>query len=261
MPRKREMFERTDVPEPSPLRNVIGAMVAVAAIAATVVAVVFAWNRANLESHLGDNALEEAVHDLAEYGVASPPAGRSGTGDTVYCTLLLTTSSIDTPTASLEDARILAIDATKGSAVLVNLPVDLALTVDGNPTTLSELCAKEGYASCVVPLGRAAGLRFSNGVVVSADDILGSAAQLAGTDPDDLLSSAKTFVSRIRTDMEVGELLEFAEHLSQVDMSSLASVDVPLKAESVTDEEGNVSTTDRQVIDEGELGVLIGLFA
>lgn len=261
MPRKREMFERTDVPEPSPLRNVIGAMVAVAAIAATVVAVVFAWNRANLESHLGDSALEEAVHDLAEYGVASPPAGRSGTGDTVYCTLLLTTSGIDTQNAPLEDARILAIDSTKGSAVLVNLPVDLALTVDGSPTTLSELCAKEGYASCVVPLGRAAGLRFSNGVVVSADDILGSAAQLAGTDPDGLLSSAKTFVSRIRTDMEAGELLELAEHLSQVDMSSLASVDVPLKAESVTDEEGNVSTTDRQVIDEGELGVLIGLFA
>ena len=261
MPRKREMFERTDVPEPSPLRNVIGALVAVAAVAATIMVVVFTWNRANLESHLGDNALEEAVHDLSQYGVASPPAGRSGTGDAVHCTLLLTTSSIDAQGASLEDARILAINATKGSAVLVNLPVDLALTVDGSPTTLSELCVKEGYASCVVPLGRAAGLRFSNGVVVSTDDVLGSAAQLAGTDPGELLDSAEAFISRIRTDMDASGLLELAEHLSQVDMSSLASVDVPLVAESVTDEEGNVSTTDRQVVDEGELGVLIGLFA
>ena len=261
MPRKREMFERTDVPEPSPLRNLIGAVVAVAAVAAAIAVAVLAWNRANLESHLGESALKDAVHDLAQYSVASPPAGRSGTGDTVYCTLLLTADSLDAQGASLEAARILAINATKGTSVLVNLPVDLALTVDDEPTTLSELYSSGGYASCVVPLGRASGLRFSNGVVVSTEDVLGDAAKLAGSDADELLDSASEFVTGIKTNLDAEGLLEFAEHLSQVDLSSLATVDAPLMAETTTDEEGNVTATERQVIDPGQLGVAIGLFA
>ena len=117
-------------------------------------------------------------------------------------TLLLTADSLDAQGASLEAARILAINATKGTSVLVNLPVDLALTVDDEPTTLSELYSSGGYASCVVPLGRASGLRFSNGVVVSTEDVLGDAAKLAGSDADELLDSASEFVTGIKTNLD-----------------------------------------------------------
>lgn len=255
------MFERTDVPEPSPLRSVVGAVIAVAAVAAAIAVTFFAWNRANLESHLGDGELAGALSDLSQYGVASPPAGRSNTGDTVLCSLLLTASGLDSPGATLEGAHILAINSTKGTATLVSLPVDLALTVDGDPTTLSELFSAQGHAACVVPLGRAAGLRLSSGVIVSTGDVLEEAARLAGSDAGELLDSAADLVSRIRTNLSPAGLLEFAEQLSQVDLGSISAVDAPLKAESVTDEEGNVSATGRQIIDEGELGVMIGLFA
>ena len=87
MPRKRERFERTDVPEPSPRRNVIGAVVAVVAIAATVAVVMFAWNRANLESRMGDNALGDAL--LSQAGSAGPSEGYVDTGNEVHSTLLL----------------------------------------------------------------------------------------------------------------------------------------------------------------------------
>ena len=50
MPRRRERFERSDVPRASTHRSVIGAVVCVAVFAAIAAVVVFLWNRVTLES-------------------------------------------------------------------------------------------------------------------------------------------------------------------------------------------------------------------
>ena len=59
--RKRERFERTDVPEESPYRNVIGAVVCVVVLAAAALIVHFVWERVSLESRLGDVGLSDSL--------------------------------------------------------------------------------------------------------------------------------------------------------------------------------------------------------
>ena len=257
MARKRERFERTDVPEPSPRRNLVGGIVAAAALVATAVIVMLAWNRASLESRMGDTSLAGALSSQA--GAAGPAEGYVDAGNEIHSTLLLTSDSLDAG-GSLTDARILSVNATAGTATLVSLPTDLALTVDDQPTTLAELFSSEGYAACVVPLGSAAGIDFDN-VILATGDVLEEAAQLAGSGTENLVRSASGFLSRIRTNMDAPGLLSFAEALSSIGVANLVPADAPLTAETTTDEAGTVTETGRQVLDQTQLGVTIGRFA
>lgn len=256
MARKRERFERTDVPEPSRQRNVIGGIVAALALVATAAVVMFAWNRANLESRMGDNALGDAIASQASS--SGPSEGYVDAGSEIHSTLLLTSDSLDAG-GTLTDARILSVNATAGTATLVALPTDLALTVDEEPTTLGELFSSQGYAACVVPLGSASGISFEN-VILATGDVLEEASQLAGSDAGSLVRSASGFLSKIRTNMDAPGLLSFAETLSAIGVSNLTAVDAPLVAETATDEEGNVTETGRQVLDQTQLGVAAGRF-
>ena len=260
MARQRERFERTDVPRGGRHTNLIGAIVCVAVLALAAGAVAFAWNRASLESRMGDTALGDALSALGRYGVEAPAEGYVETGDAVSCTLLLTADSLDAQGATLTGARILAVNETQGTAVLVSLPTDLALTVDDQQTTLAELFSSEGYAACVTPLGRAAGVRFDHAILATGD-VLEQAAQLAGSSAADLVRSASGFLSQIRTDMDAAALLSFAEGLASIGTANLTTSDAPLAAETTTDEAGNVTETGRQVLDATQLGVALGRLA
>lgn len=260
MARKRERFERTDVPREGPYRNVLGVVVVLLVVAAVAVIVNLTWNRANLESRMGDNALGDAIGELAQYGSATPGEGYVATEDQVGLTLLLTANGLEAQGTTLEAARVLAVNATKGTATLVNLPVDLAVTSGGEATTLSDLFTSGGAAACVVPLGSAAGVTF-DGVVVATEDVLEEAAELAGSGALNLVQSASGFLSKIRTNMDAAGLLEFAESLAAVGVSNLAVSDAPLAAETAANEDGETVETGRQTIDQTQFGVLVGTIA
>ncbi len=257
MARKRERFERTDVPSPSPRRNAIGAVVCVAALAVAALVVGLVWNHVSQDTNLGDVSLGDAIGQQA----AAPGAGEGYVAtEGVSCTLLLTADSLDEQGATLSAARILAVNEAQGTASLVSLPTDLALTVDGGQTTLAELFSSEGYAACVVPVASAAGVSFSN-VVLATSDVLEEAASLAGQGTADLVSSASGLLSRIRTNMDATGLLSLAESLSAIGVSNLSASDAPLVAETTTDEEGNAQETGRQVLDQTQLGLALGTLA
>ena len=257
MARKRERFERTDVPSPSPRRNAIGAVVCVAALAVAALVVVLVWNHVSQDTNLGDVSLGDAIGQQT----AAPGAGEGYVAtEGVSCTLLLTADSLDEQGATLSAARILAVNEAQGTASLVSLPTDLALTVDGGQTTLAELFSSEGYAACVVPVASAAGVSFSN-VVLATSDVLEEAASLAGQGTADLVSSASGLLSRIRTNMDATGLLSLAESLSAIGVSNLSASDAPLVAEMTTDEEGNAQETGRQVLDQTQLGLALGTLA
>ncbi len=257
MARKRERFERTDVPSPSPRRNAIGAVVCVAALAVAALVVVLVWNHVSQDTNLGDVSLGDAIGQQA----AAPDAGEGYVAtEGVSCTLLLTADSLDEQGATLSAARILAVNEAQGTASLVSLPTDLALAVDGGQTTLAELFSSEGYAACVVPVASAAGVSFSN-VILATSDVLEEAASLAGQGTADLVSSASGLLSRIRTNMDATGLLSLAESLSAIGVSNLSASDAPLVAETTTDEEGNAQETGRQVLDQTQLGLALGTLA
>lgn len=257
--KNRERFERTDVPEPSPRRNLIGAIVAVAALAVTALVVFFAWNRASLESRMGDRSLSDAVATLAQYDESNPPKGYALSEDDISYVLLLTADSLNESGGTLTGARILALNSTQGTAALVNVPADLALTVDDAPTTLAELFSSQGYAACVTPLGRAAGVNFDS-VILATGDVIEEAAQIAGSGAENLVRSASGLLSKIRTNLDATGLLALAEQLASVGTSNLATSDAPLTAETTTDEDGNTTETGRQVLDVTQTGVALGRF-
>lgn len=257
--RERERFERTDVPEPGPHRNLVGALVALAAIGVTVAVVLLAWNRAKLESRLGDTSLAGAVSDLAQYDATTPSDGYVVSEDEIGLTLLLTADTLEEGGGTLSAARILAVNSTKGTAALLNVPVDLALTVDETPTTLAELFSSAGYAACVVPLGRAAGVSFDS-VILATGDVIEEAAQLAGAGGDNLIRSAAGFLEKVKTNLDAQGLLALSERLASIGVANLSVADAELVNETGTDEEGNAIETGRQVLDRTWVGVATGRF-
>ncbi|MBM6774618.1 hypothetical protein [Olsenella profusa] len=255
MARKRERFDRTDVPKVGPYTNVIGAIVCVVVLVAVAVVVALVWNRVSLESHLGDRGLSDALEGQASAVV--PDGGYTASTDDVACTLLLTADSLDATGATLTSAQILSVNSTQGTATLVTVPVEVSLTAGDATTTLGELFSSQGYAACVAPLASAANVSFSH-VIVTTGDVIDSAASLAGTDPGSLVRSASDLLSRMRTDLDAAGLLSLAETLSGIGVSNLATADAPLAAGTATDEAGNVVETGTQVLDSTQLDVALG---
>lgn len=255
MSRKRERFERSDVPRPSALRSAVAAVVCVVVLAGAAGIAYLAWTRATLESHLGDSALADAVAAQASFVV--PDGGYVASTDEHECVLLLSASSLDEG-ATLESAQILAINTTQGTASLANVPLDARVGSSETPTTLSELFSTEGAAAVVEPVASAANVSLSH-VIVSAGNVLSEMASVVGTGPDELLRSASGLLSRMRTDCDAERLISLAERVSSVGAADLSAVDAPLVPETTTDDEGNVTETGYQVIDRAQLGLALGL--
>lgn len=254
--RQREKFDRIDVPRDSPHRNLIGAIVCVAVLAAVAVTVAVIWNRVQLESRLGDTGLAGALGKQAAEVV--PDGGYAASTDEFSCVLLLEASSLDATGASLSSARILALNETQGTAALVQVPLDAKVVSGDEPTTLAELYAGSGYAACVAPLSSAANVAFDH-VVVATGDVIGEAASLAGSGVSEIVRSASDLLSKMRTDMDAQDLLSLAESLAGVGTENLTAADAALVPETTQDEEGNVSETGYQVIDKAQLGLALGL--
>lgn len=253
--RKREMFDRTDVPRESPYRNVIGAVVCVVVLSATALVVSLVWNRVKLESRMGDADLADAVSAQSS---VSAPSGYVATEDDVSTYLLLTASSLDASGATLSQARVLALNTTQGTAALAAVPTEVKVTSGEEATTLADLYSRSGYPACVAPLSAAAGVGFDH-VVVTTGDVLEEASTLVGGDASNLVSSASGFLSKIRTDMDAVQLVSLAEALSSVGVANVARLDAVLVAETSTDADGNVVETGYQLVDKAQLGAGLGL--
>ena len=253
--RKRERFERTDVPEASPYRNVVGAIVCVVALAATALVVSLVWQRVSLESRLGDVGLTGALSGQAASDVTE---GTSyvASADEHETVLLLTTDSLDG--GSLSAVRILDVNRTQGTAVLANVPVATRVTSNDAAYSVADLYAASGGSACVAPLAQATGAGFDH-VVVATGDVVEEAAAIAGTGASDLVRSASDLLSKIRTDMDATGLLALAEALSSVGTANISVVEAPAAPETVTDEEGNATETGLQLVDRVQLCAALGL--
>lgn len=255
MPRKRERFERSDVPVASTTRSVVGAVVCVVVLAAAALVGYLAWTRATAESRLGDHDLQDALSSQASAVV--PDGGYAAASDEIECVLLLTTSGFDEG-ATLESARILAINTTQGTATLATLPVETGVGDAADAQTISSLYSSQGADEAVPAISSAANVSLAH-VIVATEDALDEAASLAGSSASELVRSASGLLSKMKTDLDAEGLLSLAETLSSIGVANLATVDAPLVAETTTDEEGNTVETGRQIIDRVQLDLALGL--
>lgn len=248
--KKRERFERSDVPRESPYSNVIGAVVCVVVFAALAIMVVNVWNRVSLETRLSARDLGKSVSAQAK---VSAPDGYVATEDELETTLFLTVDSADADaaTAQLSDARVLTVNKTQNTAVLATIPISAEVSSGDTVTTLADLCAASGADACVAPLSAACGVKFSH-VVVATDDVLERAAALVGASKSELFTSASDLLKLMRTDMEPEELLGLAEDLSSVGLANIQRLEATLVADPAQAESG------LQMVDKTQLALALG---
>lgn len=258
--RQRERFERTDVPRESPYRNVIGAIVVVVVLAAAVGIFLAVWNRVNLEMNLEDSNLSDAVE--AQDTTSANADGYEESTDEFEFTLLLTTDETDDTGSTLSSARILAVNTTQGTASLVDLPIAMAaVSSDGTHVTLASLFSPDDYSACVTAIAEATGIAMDHVVVSSGDVVseLPSLAEAGVSNIFDLVSSASDLLGRIKTDMDVTTLVSLASTVSSVGVDNISSFEVPLVADTTTDDDGNVVETGMGAVDSVQLAITLGL--
>lgn len=254
--RRRERFERTDVPRENPYRNAIGVIVCVVVFVAAGIVVSAVWNRVGLESRLGEAALSSAVD--AQGSVAVSTSGHAASTDDRELTLLLVTDDVDATGSALTSARVLSVNHTQGAAGYVNLPADVAVTSGETRVALSTLFSTEGAAACVGPLASATGIAFDH-VVVSSGDVVSEMAALADTDPTALLGSSEDLLRKIKTNMDASELVSLAGSVAAVGVENITSFDAPLVTDVATDADGNIVETGLMAVDPVQLALTLGL--
>ena len=242
--RKRERFERSDVPRETPYTNVIGVVVLVVVFVALAITVMAVWNRVTLESRLGANDLTDSLSAQAK---ASAADGYVASSDELESTLFLTVSSA----AADAGGTHLTVNKTQGTAVLATVPVSAEVASGETVTTLADLCAQSGADACVAPLSAASGVRFKH-VVVATGDVLEKAVQIVGASKVNLVGEASDLLGLMRTDMDASDLLAFAETVSGVGLGNIQRTEASLVADPDQAEAG------LQAIDKTALCLTLG---
>lgn len=247
MLKKREKFERIDVPrDNNPYRNIIGGAVVVAVCIVVALVCSTLWNRVQLESHLGDHALHSA---LAQQKVSSDDVdGYTRSQDEFTSVLLLTTDQLRGDAPNLQSASLLVVDKTAGSGTLVKLPLNtVVMDAAGNTTTLAELFTKGGAEACVAPLAAASNIKITH-VILATQDTWEQIANLSGSGAQALVNNSGKLLSTLYTDMKPSQLLELAETVQPIGIENLNRVDI----ETSEDEAGTT-------LDQVSLGQSVGL--
>lgn len=269
--RKRERFERTDVPTPGPYTNVLGVAVVVIVFAALFIVFSNVTDRVAKETRLDDRDLSEQIGDQSSMVVTDE--NYSISRDTYTKILFLTVADASDPNkgTTLSAAQALMIrdrevetqneDGTTGTATettawLVNLPLDAKVSSGETNATLADFCASRGVAASVVPLSTAANIKFSH-VVMSTENMYDQLGSLAGADPDQLFETSLDLIEKMRTDMTATELVNLATKVTAIGAESVIPYDAQLVAETTTLDDGTETQTGYQVIDRTALCVYV----
>ena len=254
--REREPFERSDVPKAGPLRTILSLVALAAVIGGLYFLITTLWNQVQLEEHLSDSGLTNAVS--GQKGPASI-SGYSASEDMFQSVLVLTASSLDEG-AGLEAAELLVIDVSTRTGTLVSVPTDLTVvTAEGYPT-LAQLYQESGASACVSAMSNATNIQLSH-AIVSTGDVWDQVADLGGVGVNWIVMRGSHLLEAMYTDMSSQDLTDLAELVQSIGVSNLTRVDCPTYPEGSWDENGSwVSNgSGRFYVYQPELGVATGV--
>lgn len=248
-PRKRERFERTDVPRYNPHRTQIAIAVLVAVAVGLALLVHGLWERANASAHVGNQTLSAAIGEQSETTAAD---GYTVSSDVFTNVLMLTVDDINADSPQLQKAQLLVMDASTHKGYLVTIPLDAKVSVNGGDTTLSSCYASQGAAGCLAPLSTATNVKVSH-VVVATDAVWEKIASFKGSGLSAILGSSADILKTLETDMSMGDVTDTAELLQSIGVGNLSKQDAP------GSEGDNGSGGTWFTIDATALGVNVGL--
>ena len=254
--REREPFERSDVPKAGPLRTILSLIALVVVIGGLYLLITTLWNQVQLEEHLSDSALTNAVS-----GQKGPSAvsGYTASEDLFQSVLVLTASSLDEG-AELEAAELLVIDLTTRTGTLVSVPIEITVaTAEGYPT-LAELYQEGGASACVSAMSTATNIQLSH-VIVSTREVWDEVADLGGVGVNWIVMRGSHLLEAMYTDMSSQDLTDLAELVQSIGVANLERVECPYYPEGSYDENGQwVSNgSGRYYVYSPGLGVTTGM--
>lgn len=266
--RKRERFERTDVPTPGPYTNVIGVVVLVVVAVALFVVVGRVADRVGKETRLEDADLSKQVGKQSSMVVTDEQYSISQDAFTKVLFLTVGDASDMKKGTQVTQAQVLLLhekpvqaedgsETTQTVASLATLPLDAKIGSGDDAATLADYCASHGPAACVVPLNAASNIKFTH-VVVASEDVLEQVMALAGTDPSKFIKESTALLMKLRTDMTTAELVDLGTRAAGVGAENFNRVDAPLAVETTQADDGSTAETGFQVIDRTALCTSVG---
>ena len=266
--RKRERFERTDVPTPGPYTNIIGVAVLVVVAVALFVVVGRVADRVGKETRLEDADLSKQVSKQSSMVVTDDQYSISQDAFTKVLFLTVADASDMKKGAQVTQAQVLLLhekpvqaedgsETTQTLVSLATLPLDAKIGSGDDAATLADYCAAHGSAACVVPLNAASNIKFTH-VVVASEDVLEQVMALAGSDPSQFIKESTALLMKLRTDMTPAELVDLGTRATGVGAENFNRVDASLVAETTQADDGSTVETGFQVIDRTALCTSVG---
>lgn len=249
------MYERIDVPKKSIHRSVIAVLVLIAVAAALAVLIPWLWQRANEHSKLGDSKLSKAVSaaTVAQTSIQglADGAGVVPTGDSISTVLFALVS--DTDEHALTDIKFIALNETKKTGTLVDMPADTYLAQSPSKS-FTQWFSAGGAASVVKQLSSSGSVPITHVVVMREsgwDTFMSSARK--GT--SSVMQNAQPILDALlHSDMNTKDLLSVGQNAASRGLAKGQSASLP------TQEVTNSSGT-HQEISAVDLGLALGTLA
>ena len=224
MPRKRERFERSDVPKDTPYRNLIGLIVLLIIGGLGYLAFKFLWGRVSIEARMGDTMIHDALDEQTGHTALS--GDFSYIDNPIEKILFLQVDDPDAEHPYLISAELLLMDPIDGSAHRFDVPTNLNMNIDGSSYTVGEYFDTYGPAASIPAI-------FSTYNITGNHVIMGTStpwADIEGLDGENqlkIVDVAGPFVESMRTDLEPGEVIDHAALFKELGVSDLRVEDTP----------------------------------
>lgn len=254
MPRKRERFERSDVPRDNPHRNLIALAVLLAIAVIGYLLVDMLWGRVEIEAHMDDPALAEAL------GEQPGPTALEGdfyyTDNDIEKILFLHVDDVDADRPQLLGAQLLLIDEAGAAAHLVDVPITVRVSTEGSTYAFREYFDSYGPEASI-PLITTSFNLYADHTIMGEESPWASIIGLSGTNPLNVVDTDPEFVKGIRTDLGGGELVEHGALFQTLGVGSLEIEACPVVEEEMN-EAGEVTRVSVDLVSFGlQTGILI----
>lgn len=253
--RKRERFERSDVPGPNPLRPVISIIVIAVAFFSCYVLWTSLWHKANQMNALNDGDLDDALYD--QLSTHDPTEGWIRSDDDFSNVVIFTVDDINAEVPHLLKAQLLVRDMTATTATVVNLPINTKMLADESNVMLEAYYEYAGPGKSIAPLTDAANVHVSH-VIIATDKLFEQLERLEGPTLHALMSSSTNDLATIASDYRTGELVALADYLRTVGFENIKTIDAPYSEDTFGDGTP-VAVIDRQQLCR-DLGIFVSPF-
>ncbi len=225
MSRKRERFERSDVPRENPYRNLIGLVVLLVIGAVGFFAFKFLWGRVQVESRMGDVALKEVLDE--QDGPTALDGNFEYIDNPIEKILFLQVDDPDAERPRLISAQLLLMDPLGETAHLFDVPTNTLVIGEDSSYAFDEYFNSFG-PEAAIPLITTSYNIYGNHVIIGTEVPWESIEALDGENPLNLVGVAGPFIESMRTDLDAGELVEHAALFKSLGVTSLEVEETPV---------------------------------